>query len=180
MVTRLATPENRVRRQQSGAATIEFAVVGSLFLTILLSIVEAGLLVTRMSLLDNATAQAARMVYTGAATGGKVTKDDIEAYICEQVQPFFSTCIDHINIELTPIDRLGDIPAEDAACRDSDVDIEPSVKYTPGASNTTIYMRACLVTDVVTPGLGLGLALTKTENNKFQLISAIAFQNEPF
>lgn len=170
----------RFSADQRGAAALEFAIVGPIFLALILSILEAGLLCTRMALLDHAIGRASKVIYIGPADGSTLTQDDIEQSICDEVGRFLSNCEDNVRVELTPISGFGSVPTTDAPCKDSDLEIEPAASFVRGGSSEIVFMRACLTVPVVTPGLGLGLNLSKTSTNKFQMVSSIAFVNEPF
>lgn len=173
-------PGRRFGCNQRGTAAIEFALLGPLHLALILSMMEAGLLFAKIALLDHAMGRASKFIYTGAAAGGTVTSADIEEFICDYVGIFMGECTGNITVELTPISDFNAPPDAAAVCRDTDVDLEPTVAFSGGAPNAIMYMRTCITTDVITPGLGLGLALTKTDGNKYQLVSAMAFANEPF
>ena len=50
----------KLQRQQQGLATLEFAIVGSLLLTILFGICEMGILLCNKALITNASREATR------------------------------------------------------------------------------------------------------------------------
>ncbi len=55
------------RLGEGGATAVEFAIVGSVFLMLLLAIFELGFMVFVQSVLDGSARSAARMIRTGQA-----------------------------------------------------------------------------------------------------------------
>ena len=163
-----------------GATAVEFALIGPVFFALLFSTFELGVLTVKSTLLELAAAEASKKIYIGAVSTGGVTSEDLQESICERISYIDSNCRDNLTLELTPISDFNSIPNTDATCTDSDVEIKPTVTFTPGNSNETVYMRICLTTNVNIPGIGFGLSLVKTETGKTQLVSALAFSNEPF
>lgn len=159
-----------------GAAAIEFAFVGPIFFVLLFSMVETGWLMVRSSALDNAVSQTARLIYTGKAP----SKSAVETAICDQVT-VFRNCSANVNVETIVIDNFWDVPESQADCRDAaDEEYQPVTRYATGGSTDIVLMRVCLTTDVIIPGLGVGLALPKTDTGRIQMISSLAFMNEPY
>lgn len=169
----------RLRKNNRGAAAVEFALVAPLFFAFIFSLFEAGILFTRIALIEDATRSASRQIYTGTAQSGGMTQGDLEDLICDETYGFIS-CTDSITLEVTTITGFDSIPATNATCDESDDEINPVVQYTPGARTETVFVRVCVTVPVLTPGLGLGAALQKTANDKYAVVTSFAFENEPF
>lgn len=167
-------------RRKDGSAAIEFAIVGPVYLALALSSLEAGLILTKSVILDNAMVDAAKYVYIGAANDGSITQDDLHSFVCERVEAIVSNCSADLAIEVIELSTLDEEVAYSAPCRDSTTEMQPVIHYSPGSGGDVMYIRACLTTSVSVPGLGLGLALTKTDSGRFEIISSTAFLNEPF
>ncbi len=75
----------KVRRDQSGVAIIEFAIIALPFLALILGMLEAGLIFWASYELDNATATASRLIKTGQAQANGYTKVNMVAQICSHV-----------------------------------------------------------------------------------------------
>ena len=58
--------------------------------------------------------------------------------------------------------------------------VQPVATYTPGQSQEISFVRACITTEIFSPFIGVGLGLPKNSNDRFEIISTIAFANEPF
>ncbi|WP_306150603.1 MULTISPECIES: TadE/TadG family type IV pilus assembly protein [unclassified Roseibium] len=170
--------------KRDGATAIEFALIGMPFFLLFLSCFEMGLLFIRMTMLDHAVNTTSKTVYIGAITQGladnTVSREDFEEDICEIVGLVVPDCVNNLTIELIEISSLIDLPDTDAVCVDASSDFRPVVTFNPGSANSIVFMRACLTTDIYTPGLGFGLALSKTVNNRYEMVSSMAFMNEPF
>ncbi len=169
----------RLSGNSRGATAVEFALVSPLFFAFIFSLVEAGLLFTRIALVEDATRTASRQIYTGAAQTGGVTQDDLKQIICDNTYGFIS-CADSITLEVQTITDFSSIPNTNAVCDESDDEINPVVEYTPGATTETTFVRVCVTVPILTPGLGLGLALPKSAGNKYSIVTSLAFENEPF
>ena len=165
----------------SGVAAVEFALVGPIFLALVFSLFETGLLYTKIALTDNAIADISRTIYVGAAqSDATITSDTLKEDICDSVF-IIQDCLNNITIEVTTISDFDSIPTDGEICQDSfDSAPPPATTYSPGASSQISFVRVCLTTKIITPFLGLGLKLTKNANNRFEIISSLAFVNEPF
>lgn len=167
-------------RNNRGAAAIEFAIVGPVYLVLALSTMEVGLILTKDVLLDNAMIDASKYVYVGAAQSGAVDQEDLEAFICDRMDIVMQDCENNLALELINMSSFNQTIDHSAPCRDSATEIEPVVQFNPGTSGDIMFIRACLTTDVILPGVGMGLALSKTETGRYQIVSQTAFLNEPF
>ncbi|MEO0399817.1 MAG: TadE/TadG family type IV pilus assembly protein [Pseudomonadota bacterium] len=161
--------------------SLEFALVGPAFLGLILALFELGLLMTKTAMLDLSVADATKFIYTGAVQSGTPTQEEIKQFICEK-SVVFTNCLENITVELTPISNFDAPPEADAPCVDADDDeaIAPAVDYSTGNGGAIMFMRVCVTTDVVTPGLGVGVHLVDTVTNRMQITSSVAFMNEPF
>jgi len=174
----------RLLRDRNGVTAIEFAFIAPVFFAMIFSLFEAGLLFTRMAMVDNAVSVISKEVYTGTVSkgveNGTYSQEDIEKAVCAETGSVIRNCENEITVELTEISSLSSLPASDAACRDSSLALSPAVTFNPGAANSIVFMRVCVTVNLITPGLGLGLNLTKTGTRRYQLVSSTAFLNEPF
>lgn len=163
-------------RDRRGVTALEFAIVGPVFIAMLFSMIETGWLMTKIAMLDNATSQAARDIYTGNAP----TQQALEEAICERATVFID-CTANISVELVEISDFGDRPSTAPDCRDSaNPSYTPATSYAAANSADIMFIRVCVTTPVITPALGFGLSLPKTPTGRYQVVSSFAFMNEPF
>ena len=164
-----------------GVTAVEFALVAPIFFATIFALFEAGLLMIKISLLENAVDQAGRKIYTGAAiSDATVTVDSLKASICDRTV-LIQECLSNITLEATTLTSLGDLPATGATCQDSmSGAVSPLVDYNPGSGSEVSFVRVCVTTGILTPFLGLGLALPKNAQGRYEIISSLTFVNEPF
>lgn len=171
-------------RDRSGATAVEFALLAPVFFAMLASLFEVGLLLTRMAMVDHAVNVVSKQVYTGEVTkgvdAGTISQTDIEEAVCDLTASVIPNCENEITVELTQITSMSSLPSDDASCEDATLDLNPTVTFNPGVGNSIVFMRVCMTVDLLTPGIGFGLKLTKTDTGRFELISSTAFLNEPF
>lgn len=164
------------RRNEDGATAVEFAVIAPIFFALIFSMIETGWIMTKASLLDHAVGQSARMIYTGQAPD----QGTLEQLICDEAY-VFANCRENIVVELVTVDDFTALPDTTATCTDaSSGNIAPVTTYTSGAGGEIVFMRVCITTDVLVPGLGLGMQMAQTDTGRFQMVSSMAFMNEPF
>jgi Flp pilus assembly protein TadG len=70
---------------ERGVASIEFAIVGSVFLMLLLAIFELGYMVFVQSVLDSSARTSARLIRTGQAQGTGDPETDFKTALCSDV-----------------------------------------------------------------------------------------------
>lgn len=174
----------RLFRDNTGVTAIEFALLAPAFFALLFSLFEVGLLFTRMAMVDHAVNVVSKQVYTGEVTqglnSGTINQTDIEHAVCGVAAAVIPNCKSEITVELTEITSMSSLPSDEASCEDATLDLNPTVSFNPGKGNSIVFMRVCMTVDLLTPGLGFGLKLTKTNTGRFELISSAAFLNEPF
>ena len=172
------------RDRRGGMAAVEFAIAGPVFIGLIMSLFEMGLLMFKIAMVDLAVSDAVKFIYAPtSAPNGSMSREDIEKFICNRTV-MFNDCEQNIVVELTPVARIGATPDNDAPCIDSEVvdAVEPTVAYNPGAPSAIVFMRVCITTGVVTPGLkyGLGRHLAGDSDTRRQrIIASAAFMNEP-
>ena len=167
-------------KNNEGATAVEYALIAPVFFALLFSVFELGTLSTKTVLLDLAAAKTSKNIYIGSVSSGSLTKEDLEKSICDTISLIDTNCRGNLTVELTKITDFNSVPATDAKCVDADVPIKPTVAFNPGVDDEIIYMRICLTTKVLMPGIGFGLSMLKTDTGKTQLVTSLAFKNEPF
>lgn len=176
MISKLPFSLKRWNRRQDGATAVEFAIIAPVFFALIFSMVETGWIMTKASMLDHAVGKSARLIYTGQAPD----QGTLEQLICDEAY-VFSNCRENIVVELVTVDDFTSIPDTAATCTDaSTATIAPVTTYTSGAGGEIVFMRVCITTDVMVPGLGLGMQMAQTDSGRFQMVSSMAFMNEPF
>ncbi len=172
---------HKLLSDRSGIAAVEFALVAPIFFALIFSIFEAGWVITKIALVENAVEKTARGIYTGAVQNNtSITPDTLIQDICDGIV-VISDCSENVTLDVRTIMYLGVQPSDDVVCRDSSSPgFNPVTIYDPGASSEITFIRVCVTTELFTPFLGLGLALPKNANDRYEIVTSLAFANEPF
>lgn len=181
-MTRAARPHPlaRLRRflgRDTGAATIEFALVVPVVLTLLLSSVDYGVMMLRQVYLDRAVDMAAREVRLGRNIGTPV---EFRQTICNRT---FMTpnCMQNLAVELRPVNTATwaglNAPAQ---CVNRDADITPLLDFNPGlGAQELMLIRACLVALPFIRLNGWVMGLPLDPSGRYALVARSAWVNEP-
>lgn len=162
---------------RSGATAIEFAILAPIFIAVLFSTFEIGWLVTKSTLLDRALDLTIRQIRVGATTAPN-SQAAMAASICDRLY-IISDCKKSLTVEMTKITQATDFPSNGATCVDRGGSFSPTVSFTAGSRAEIMYVRACLVSDALTPLLGIAFHFVKDSKGGYSIVSSSAFMNEP-
>lgn len=177
MIRRVASIFRRFGHRESGAATVEFTIVFPVFVLVLLSGIEAGILMARQVMIDRALDIAVRDLRLGGWVNPD--HDDLRTRICENTV-IIANCNDVMMLELRRVSTdTWDLPANGAPCVDRAEDIEPTTQFVGGGQNDMMLVRACTIVDPLFPTTGLGLQLETDESGGYAITARSAFVNEP-
>lgn len=168
----------RFAKDRSGAAALEFAMVVPIFLALVFSTFETGWIMVRATALDRALDIAVRKVRI-AADDAPTSQSEMKAAICSEMTLVVPVCEKAMIVEMSVVKTASDIPSNAATCIDRGSKYEPTVTFTTGDRAQIMYVRACLVTDPITPLIGVALQLSKDSLGGYSLVSSTAFINEP-
>ena len=163
----------RIRRDESGATTIEFAIVATPFLGALFMMVETGYVFFAGQVLDSATTDTARLILTGQTAGFSATsfRNDLCTRTmglidCNSIVIVVQTYASWSAVDVTPpVDTSGNLT------QTTDV-------FNPGAGGSIVVVRAMYQYPVLIRSFGFDLA--NLANGNRLLISTVAFKSEPF
>jgi Flp pilus assembly protein TadG len=160
----------------SGAAAIEFAIVGSTFMLMLLASFEFGYMLFVQSVLDNAARDAARLVRTGQAQGTANPETTFSNLLCNDV----GALIGCGNI-VYQAQVFNDWPSAQTAMntpptRDKNGNFV-SNGFSAGAASQILVVTVTYNYPFFTPWIG---GLVGNGNNTAFLMSTVVFQNEPY
>ena len=169
---------------EDGGSTVEFVLVFPIFIALVLSIFEAGWLMTKSMFLDRGLEIAMRDVRLGALPETDIDLA-IKTKLCDHAL-LLDDCMNTLILELKPIDTSADFPTDDADCvrREEGEDgetlyVNPQDDFNPGGRSQLMFVRACVLIDPIFPGIGLGLQLPKDSSGAVQMTAMSAFINEP-
>jgi len=174
----------RIRRETKGAAAIEFAIIAPVFLALLWSIFETGLMFFASQTLMHALQVTARDIRTGQAQTDQMTQSEYRTAVCEQVDFVLSCDADKLYLDVRAFSSFGGVgfpPPLDAQKKFDTVnmnhfEIGESGNITGGSS--IILVRGFYVWQLFTPVFGQHFS--NMPGNKRLLSASVAFKNEPF
>ncbi len=166
-----------------GATAVEFALVATPFLALLVAILQTVLVFFAQRVLDEVTEEASRYIMTGQAQTGNVTKAGFANYLCTSantsslVGALFTCSNIMINVQ-------------NSATAGSASTATPTITYNPNGtvSNTWSYNTGNAGDFVVVQVMyqwpivlgPLSFNLGNLSNGKRLLISTAVFRNEPY
>ncbi len=181
----------RFGRDERGATFMEFALVGPMFIFLLLAIIEIGLTMLTQFILDGGARTAARLVMTGQVQqGGGISA--FQSALCSQVESLLPSCsgvlfevqtfANFSSISFTPCNTdANPAPTGSVAC-----------PFVPGTGGQVVGVRVSYARPYIVPWVGeclttghcwLGVGTSASAPSgtyTTTLMSTVVFQNEPF
>ncbi len=174
----------RIRRETKGAAAIEFAIIAPVFLMLLWSIFETGMVFFASQTLTHALQTTARDIRTGQAQSEQMSQSEYRTAVCDQVSFILSCDADKLYIDVRAFSSFAGVafpPPLDAEDNFDNVnmnhfEIGESGNISNGSS--IVLVRGFYVWQLFTPVFGQFFA--NMSGNKRLLSASVAFKNEPF
>jgi len=155
---------------------VEFVILFPMLIGLLLSIFEAGWLMTKAMMLERGVAAAGRAIQLGKPDA--MSQGSLKRLICSEAR-ILKGCQDYLLVEVAVMAPNSPYPQQVPACVDRLSTVSPVIVFTPSIRNEITFIRACVIVDPIFPGLGLGLRLPKDASGGFQMVSYTAFKSEP-
>lgn len=166
----------RMRRDESGSAAVEFALIAFPFFLILFSIIEVSLVFFANQILDNAVSDAARLIRTGQAQKQNFSKTEFQNQVCNGLAGLFDCNGGSLYVDVKTYTKFADVNVTDPI--DDDDNIVDNFGYDDGGPETivvaSVYYEWPLVTGYIKTGFG------NLSNGNRLLASVVTFRNEPF
>ncbi|MFT6526495.1 MAG: Flp pilus assembly protein TadG [Celeribacter sp.] len=177
LLSRLKCLAKRHAQDDSGSATIEFAIMFPLFAFILMGGYEIGYYTVSSSMLDRGLDMAVRDVRLGHME--TVDLPTLKRSVCVYAA-YVDNCEENIHIALEPVQAVSFAPPSSyAQCIDRSADVEPATTFSDGTENELMLVRACVRIDPIFPTTWLGAQLESYEGSGYAMVSTAAFVNEP-
>lgn len=162
---------------EEGNATVEFVLLFPVFLGLLFSAAELGILSLRGMMLERATDIVVRELRLGLALDPDYTY--IKERICEEA-PAINDCMDSLSLEMSPVNtETWSFFDNTSQCVDKSAVVDPVLEFTAGTRNELMMMRVCVAYDTVFPLTGLAPYLLKQSDGRYAIVARSAFVNEP-
>jgi len=181
MIRRAAQAIRKLFRREDGSASIEFVILFPVFVTVLISSIETGVILTRQVMLERAVDIAVRDLRLGRAApaGESLTRDDIRDLICGY-SPMIASCNSNLMIELRTINtQTWDGYGGAVTCVERGEDVQPATTFQAGTENELMLVRGCALVDPMFPTSGFALNLPRDTTGAFALVAQSVFVNEP-
>lgn len=168
----------RKARVEDGNATIEFVILFPLFLTLLASAAEIGMITYRHTMLERAVDLTVRDIRLG--TGSAPQYAQIRDTICTRA-PIIADCQANMKIEMIRMDLRNYVaPPAEFDCIDKAEEVQPVRAFENGMENEMILLRVCAMFTPLFPFAGLGRDLKESDDSGFvAMVSSTAFVQEP-
>ncbi|RKT35103.1 TadE-like protein [Roseovarius halotolerans] len=168
---------SRLRRDDSGNASVEFVIIFPVFVMFLLFSIELSVITLRHAMLERGLDLTVRQIRLGYAT--PPNHPTIKNMVCE-FSHLGGNCSENLRLEMKPVD-IRAYSGLDATpdCSDEAQPTKPVRQFVPGQRNQLMLLRACLKYDPMMPQDILGKALKKDSSGQAAVVSMSAFVQEP-
>jgi len=165
----------RFRRNRSGSAAVEFAIVAPVFFALLFAIIETAIVFFASQVLETVTQDSARLIMTGQAQGSALTKQQFKDNVCGRITALFD-CVNGIYIDVQSYSAFSSVVITDPI--DAGKNFINNMQYNPGSANDIVVVRVFYQWPLFVTGLGYNI--TNLTGSKRLLTATAAFRNEPF
>jgi len=155
---------------------VEFSFIAIPFFMLLFGILEAGVVFFGNSMLEKATADAARLIRTGQAQAQNMTASQFHDYICTKVSPLL-TCDSNLQVDVEAFSDFGNVTIPPPINPDGTLNNNLN-HYVVGGPGDIVLVRTFYTWNVITPLLRPFFA--NLAGGQRLLTSAATFRNEPF
>lgn len=162
-------------RDRRGATIVEFALIAVPFFMLLCSVIEVGVIFLGNSMLQKATADAARLVRTGQAQGANMTAMQFKNYICGETSPVLNCS--NMQVDVEAFSSFDAITIPNAVGGNGTLNNNLN-NFTAGGAGNIVLVRSFYQWNIVTPLLRP--FFSTLANGDYLLSSTAAFRNEPF
>jgi Flp pilus assembly protein TadG len=164
----------RFRRNRTGSAAVEFALVAPVFFALLFAIIETGIIFFANQVLETITQDSARMIMTGQAQTAAFTQAQFQTYVCSQIPALF-TC-SNLSVDVESYSSFSSVTIANQI--DGSKNFINNMQYNPGGPGDIVVVRVFYPWPQIVTGLGYNI--TNLSGNKRLLVATAAFRNEPY
>jgi Flp pilus assembly protein TadG len=170
----------RFRRNRSGTAAVEFALVAPIFFAVLFAIIELALVFFASQMLETVTQDTSRLVMTGQAQKAEYTQAKFKEEVCAKLTVMFD-CLNGVSIDVQSYKDFATIDIAEPIVtdpKDGKKNFVPPNNYLPGVPGDIVVVRLFYKWPLFVTGLGFNVA--NLSGNQRLLTATAAFQNEPY
>jgi Flp pilus assembly protein TadG len=172
----------RFRRNRTGSAAVEFALVAPVFFALLFAIIETGIIFLADQVLETVAQDSARLIMTGQAQAGAYTQSSFSTQVvcpASSLASVLFTCTNlYVDVESYPGGSFASVPSPLPSQIDASKNFINNMVYVPGGPGDIVVVRMFYAWPQIVTGLGYNI--TNLAGNKRLLYATAAFRNEPF
>jgi Flp pilus assembly protein TadG len=165
------------RLGERGVSSVEFAIIGGIFLMLLLAIFELGYVVFVQSVLDSSARSAARQIRTGQAQASGNAQTDFQNTLCADVSSIISCASMIYQVQQFPNWSATQTAVNTPPVRDPKTGLLIPAPFNAGTCGQIVAVQVTYNYKFFT--LWIGQMLGDSTGSAF-LMSTVVFQNEPF
>jgi Flp pilus assembly protein TadG len=168
---------------RKGATAVEFALVATPFLALLVALFETALVFFASRVLDEVTEEASRYILTGQAQQANLTQAQFNNYICTSTNTAaLVSALFNCNNLMVNVQNYTSFASASTGSPTLTFNANGAVAntwtYSPGAAGSIVVLQVMYQWPIV---LGpLGFNLSNLSNGKRLLVSTAVFKNEPY
>jgi len=154
------------RKKEDGGPSVEFVLVFTPFMILMVSAFELGLLMTRHVMLERGLDMAVREVRLN--TGAPITEDQLKTMVCNAAG-IIPNCTTQLRIEMIALDLrqqngfANSGVSRVAPCIDAADPFQPAPVFQNGTANEMMIVRACARLVPMLPETALGWFLSRMD-----------------
>ena len=173
----------RFGAQDGGATMVEFALVSTPFLALVMASLQTAIVFTMGQALQTATVRSARLIETGQATG--MTASSFNSNICGNLPAGFDCTKLYVDVQSAPsFSSISTSPI--TLTRDSSGSVTNAFSYSTGAPGSVVIVRALYDWPIFAGGLSKllggvsGYGIANQPDGGSLLVGTVVLRNEPF
>ncbi len=163
-------------RDKRGSPAIEFAIVATPLVALIVAILEVSLLFFTQQVLDTTSEKAVRQLMTGQAQRNAMTKAQFTTSVCGTL-PAYMKC-SNVMVDVRSVSGFSDASTSPTLTYDSSGKVTNNWAYAPGASGSINVVTIMYLWDVQSGPLGLNLV--NTAGGQHMLVSTSVFKTESY
>jgi Flp pilus assembly protein TadG len=167
----------RFLRHERGASMVEFAIVAVPLMALIFGIIEIAFLFWASFELENATAEAARLVRTGQAQQGGLQTANLISTICGRVT-VLSGCTGSVRLDVRTFDSFAGITPANPFDANGKLLGNGGLSYSPGGPKDIVAVTAYYEWTLIGPPPVSSLSNMGNGNRLLQ--ASAVFRNEPY
>ncbi len=176
LARRLQKRVERLSKDESGAAAVEFAMIATPFFFLIFGLLEVCLLFIMSTVMEHAISESSRSIRTGQAQQAELDESDFRDLICAKTFGMID-CGNKLHIDVEKLDNFAGGGSSVPLDADGNVD-DSEFGFDPGGPNEIVAVRVYYEWALITPVISA--PLVNMNGSKHLIQSNFVFRNEPY